>query len=223
MSTDENRGRRILIQGGLCALLCLVFLQAMVPIESYGLPPRFTPTPEISPLGMIVLHASPVRPALWTIVQWQDGESGWHDVKGWQAPFDESDRVLWAVAQSDRGTGPFRWLVYAAEEGQFLAASESFYLPDRAGQVTQLEIRIPELGVGGQAHVSTTGGSRLRLREAPDLYGELVASLSNGTLLSLLGGPVTDDRDLTWWQVRTEEGEIGWCVESVNGVQTLVP
>jgi len=223
MSTDEYRGRRILILGALCALLCLVFVQAMVPIGPNDLPPRYTPTPEISPLGMIVLHVSPIRPGLWTIVQWQDGESGWHDVGGWQAPVDESGRVLWAVAPPDRGTGPFRWLVYTAEGGELLAASESFYLPDQPAEVTQVEVRIPELGVWGQARVSTLGGSRLRLRDAPDLYGELVAMLSDGTLVDILGGPVTDDRDLIWWHVRTEEGEIGWCVEFVNGVQTLVP
>lgn len=79
------------------------------------------------------------------------------------------------------------------------------------------------LAVGIQARVFTTEGDKLRMRDAPGTQGQVVAILSKGTLLTIIGGPETDKDGLTWWQVRTSDGEEGWCVEFVEGIQTLQP
>lgn len=79
------------------------------------------------------------------------------------------------------------------------------------------------LRVGIQVQVFTTEGDTLRMRDTPNTQGQIVEYLSKGTLLMIVDGPQKDAGGLTWWQVRTSDGLIGWCVEFVDGIQTLVP
>lgn len=50
----------------------------------------------------------------------------------------------------------------------------------------------------------------LRLRNAPG--GEFVLSMEPGTLFTIIGGPQCVD-DLTWWQIRLDNGTSGWAAE----------
>jgi hypothetical protein len=77
----------------------------------------------------------------WTIIQWQDRLGGWHDVDGWQGRPD-GHRVVWWVAPSDLGQGPFRWLVYAGRGGALLTVSETFDLPRQAGERVEIQVSI---------------------------------------------------------------------------------
>jgi hypothetical protein len=89
---------------------------------------------------------------LWTVVQWQDPEGSWHDVEGWQGTFDDftddtKQRVaegqkLWWVAPGDLGTGPFRWLIKQSHDGEHLAISAPFQLPDTDGTLLPVEVSI---------------------------------------------------------------------------------
>lgn len=90
--------------------------------------------------GAITLYAHPVQPELWTVVQWQDAQGGWHDVEGWQGPFNQENQVVWWVAPAGLGKGPFRWTVYQSQGGQLLAISDSFYLPDSADTAVRIEL-----------------------------------------------------------------------------------
>jgi len=113
-----------------------------------ALPPR--PSPPLPPLpdrpqgstsdeqatpprgATIELIVESGSPALWTIVQWQDGLGGWHNVEGWQGTLDDGTHKVWWVDAADLGKGPFRWLV-ELDDGM-LAVSEPFDLPAAAGE-----------------------------------------------------------------------------------------
>ena len=94
--------------------------------------------------AFIELQAEPLRPGLWTRMQWQDAEGGWHNIEGWQGSFNEEQRVSWWVGEEHLGEGPFRWLVYESQEGDLLVVSESFSLPSRGGEVLQVAVSLPE-------------------------------------------------------------------------------
>jgi hypothetical protein len=102
-----------------------------------------TPKPGLPPEGGLIelwIYFAP-KETLWTIVQWQDGLGNWHDVEGWRGAPDQDDKVIWWVASSDLGKGPFRWMVYQGQDGKLIAKSETFYLPHQAGEVVKVLLR----------------------------------------------------------------------------------
>ncbi len=100
-----------------------------------------TPPPTLSTSGAgIELRVHAAMAGLWSVVQWQDGLGGWHDVEGWRGGMDDQNRQVWWVAPKDMGTGPFRWLVLDRDGGEILATSEPFYLPAVPGQLLVIEV-----------------------------------------------------------------------------------
>jgi len=79
------------------------------------------------------------------------------------------------------------------------------------------------LSVGIEATVRTGGEIALQLRSGTGRLNQVVAALVEGNRVTLIDGPVGDQSGLWWWHVRTGAGEIGWCVDYIEGVQTLVP
>jgi hypothetical protein len=74
----------------------------------------------------------------WTVVQWKDA-AGWHDVDGWQAA-PGSRWVIWNVAATEFGKGPFRWAVYEGRERKdLLGCSQEFNLPAKPGELLNVE------------------------------------------------------------------------------------
>ena len=133
-------------------LLLSVVSTVMIVGPVSALPPRPTPVPPEGtavplPGGFIVLEATlatAVATPLWTRVQWQDTDGDWHEVDGWRGAFDHDMTVTWWVAPIDLGTGPFRWLVYAAEDSdEIITVSEPFFLPPVAHQTTTVTMSIP--------------------------------------------------------------------------------
>ena len=123
---------------------CTVTTAAAVP------PPAPTPSPATAELlypkltgAFIELQAEPLRPGLWTRIQWQDAASDWHDIEGWQGLFNPDQKVLWYVGEEHLGTGPFRWLVYESQGGALLASSAPFDLPARGGEVLHVKVSLP--------------------------------------------------------------------------------
>lgn len=78
----------------------------------------------------------------WTVVQWQDAHGGWHTVDGWQGTLDDGVHKTWWVAPKDFATGPFRWVVYEERDGDLLAASYSFQLPDQISTTVVQSVNI---------------------------------------------------------------------------------
>lgn len=133
------------------SLLILFFvpLLAAFSAESLaaGLPPRPTPEPVKSkqPGAYIELQLSGATvgsEGVWTIVQWVDEFGEWHDVSGWQGTVELDGSQTWWVAPDDLGKGPFRWQVYASENGDLLATSDEFMLPEERRYVLIVPIEV---------------------------------------------------------------------------------
>ncbi|MFN8529062.1 MAG: protein kinase [Anaerolineae bacterium] len=78
------------------------------------------------------------------------------------------------------------------------------------------------LQVGQVGHVSQ-GGVSNRLREQPNLQGNLVALMQPGSEFTILGGPTCDtEQFLRWWQVNFN-GVIGWTAEGEGANYYLDP
>jgi hypothetical protein len=125
------------------------------PSASAAPPPRptLTPTPLAAtfpgnPFGSYIELRLPTDNVnLWTAVQWQDSQGGWHDVENWRGILDEINQhkgdKLWWVYPRDYGKGPFRWQVYQSPGGKILATSRSFNLPGSANQRVIIELTLP--------------------------------------------------------------------------------
>lgn len=101
-----------------------------------------TPTPE--PVGAgagIELSVTGATAPYHAVVQWQDGLGNWHDVEGWRGEVEEN-RVLWYVAPEYLGAGPFRWVVYRADDT--LGTSENFNLPAGNGVLIRVSVAASE-------------------------------------------------------------------------------
>ncbi len=82
----------------------------------------------------ITLYVVGAPSTAWVEVEWQSpADSSWHPVNGWQGNLDYTDSGAaykqWTVASRDYGTGPFRWVVCAEEDGAVLVTSQTFKLP----------------------------------------------------------------------------------------------
>ncbi len=66
------------------------------------------------------------------------------------------------------------------------------------------------LQVGVQATVSTEGDAALRVRPEPNIQGEPIGRILNGTEVTIVGGPGEGD-GYTWWQVENDAIK-GWVV-----------
>jgi len=141
-------------------LLITVFLAAL-PTQARNasgdiLPPRPTLTPTPQATAVSAPTAAPDRQTAvasirlaadgdttgWqTAVEWQDSNRNWHLVAGWQAPFNQYNQVVWAVAQSDYGKGPFRWVIF--RNGETIDDSLEFYLPLTTNKIVSRHITLP--------------------------------------------------------------------------------
>jgi len=162
MTMRDSRIQRVVLVGMVCGLLAIGLLPGLVQAAPTDLPPRPTPVPTAEPApvadgGQIVLRtvfgddwpSTGIEwQALWTVVQWEDPWGYWHDVKGWQGALDKvyasGDQIKglksWWVSESLYGKGSFRWLVYASQDGELLAQSAEFNLPERAGQSVVVDV-----------------------------------------------------------------------------------
>jgi hypothetical protein len=61
----------------------------------------------------------------------------------------------------------------------------------------------------------------LRMRNGAGLDFDIILLLPDETLLRIIGGPERLD-DLTWWEVRTPEGNVGWVAEVIGSARVLV-
>jgi hypothetical protein len=156
-----RRGDRIprlwqIVAGGCLGLMVIVAALLPAAVEAMPpRPPRATPAPiRVSWRTQIVLLVA-LPPeviytdwqAIWTVVQWQDAQGGWHDVDGWRGALDElgwCGKKTWDVDERHLGQEPFRWLVYDREGGALLATSLPFSLPITAGDIMEVGVRLDQ-------------------------------------------------------------------------------
>ena len=107
-----------------------------------ALPPRPIPekTEPAETGAYIKLQVEAAPAGMWTVVQWEDANGGWHDVGGWQGTLDDETTKLWWVAPKDFGTGPFRWTAFDIAGGEMLGVSNPFNLPDKVKDVILVEL-----------------------------------------------------------------------------------
>ncbi len=110
--------------------------------------PISTPTPVPAPaqpeaLSAIRLRAEHAPAMAWTVMQWQDGLGGWHDVDGWRGEFDPDGYKSWWFPRRHFGTGPFRWQVFASKGGPLWGVSAPFQLPDGPDQTLVVTVTRP--------------------------------------------------------------------------------
>jgi hypothetical protein len=88
---------------------------------------------------------------LWTVVEQQTEDGSWRAIEGWQGAFDNVVAAVgyktWDVPSSLFGQGPFRWRVDTERNGQMLATSQPFTLPDRAGVRLTVVVTLPAVPV----------------------------------------------------------------------------
>ena len=163
MSTScENGGGRALVAGILAGLVCILLASVLPPLLAQAAPPISTLPPRPAPVfpprpttpvppadeddepvgAYIELQAQGAPDGVWTVIQWQDSAGAWRDVEGWRSTLDEGGRRVWWVAGADFSKGPFRWAVYQSPDGDLLAESETFYLPNSAGETVTIEVSL---------------------------------------------------------------------------------
>ncbi len=113
-----------------------------------ALPPRPTVQPAAVPsidgaaIQLLLANATTGVDGVWTIVQWKEADGDWHDVEGWQGTVELDGMQTWWVDGAQLGNGPFRWRVYTEKDGEPLAISEDFYLPERARTVSTIAVEV---------------------------------------------------------------------------------
>lgn len=128
--------------------LVSLFLAATMPGSIRALPPRPTVEPAKAkklPGATIRLQVSGVTvgtAGVWTKIQWVDASGDWHDVDGWQGTVEPDGTQTWWGGPEHMGAGPFRWLVLSAQDGDVLAMSDSFHLPDINRTVTVVVVAV---------------------------------------------------------------------------------
>lgn len=77
------------------------------------------------------------------------------------------------------------------------------------------------LSIGGSAQVTLSNPRDvLRMRNGAGLNFRVVSLLPSGTRLQIVDGPRNADR-LTWWQIRTPEGNVGWAAEIIGSERAI--
>jgi len=69
-----------------------------------------------------------------------------------------------------------------------------------------------KFSVGQIVIVTGTGKDRLSFRDGPGTNSEIQRIIKDGVKLEVIGGPEEAD-GLTWWQLKTPKGYIGWAAE----------
>ena len=141
---------------GLSTILLLAGFTTSDKSPNADLPPRPTPAPTaVSPIEIVSApsgeqirlnlenEVDEIPSNLWTTVEWQDPNTGdWHMVDGWRGSLDTLTTQTWWVGSDLFGDGPFRWQLYAGEDGELLATSESFDLPTRVGLMVVVNVML---------------------------------------------------------------------------------
>jgi hypothetical protein len=77
------------------------------------------------------------------------------------------------------------------------------------------------LQVGDTALVTLSNrNDALRLRNGAGLTFRIVSLLPSGARVVVVDGPRVSDK-LTWWQVRTSEGNVGWAAEIIGSERAM--
>jgi hypothetical protein len=152
-------------------------------------------------ISFIEFHLSSVPAAWWTEIQWQDAWGEWHDVEGWQAPFDQIREGVgikrWAVFPRDLRTGPFRWLAFQRAGGEVVAISQPFNLPQFQGDAVRVATSVRKPPVP----------SAEILAQPPKLAVPIPGPMVGGSIVLQIQGAGTAD---LWTAVQWQDVSGNW-------------
>lgn len=102
--------------------------------------------------------------------------------------------------------------------------ADNFFLLEGLGTLPPTPIPQGSVGlrVGDSAIVFTTEGDRANVRSAAGTEFGIITRLDSGAIVSIIEGPQSV-QGLIWWRVRTSDNQVGWMVESAEGVVVLQP
>ena len=145
----QSRIRYLGLAAGLVLIFWLTFslMLPAAPVRA-DLPPRPEPTETAVPLKSDSIKGAQIKLMVtqpigneWTVVEWQNPMTGeWAAVEGWQGTLQPDGTQVWWVGREHFGEGPFRWLVYAGEDGQLMETSETFTMPSRDLEVVAVQV-----------------------------------------------------------------------------------
>lgn len=133
-------------------------------------------------------------------------------------PRDADGFTWWYIKLPDGRAG---WAVQSADGNQTLVPGV-----DSAPVIDPDAPAAPQVSAGlvvgdmAVVRLPTTLDS-LRVRNGAGLEFDIILLLPDETLLRIVGGPQRVD-DLTWWEVRTPEGNVGWAAEVIGSARVLV-
>ena len=152
---------------GVAAFLALFVASGTM--ANFQLPPRDDATPDTTitdiaegavPKGTRLILAAQFSDSwpwdsmhwqdVWSQVQWQDDKGEWYDVDGWAGNLDNIEQgdngwvatKEWWAADNLNGKGPFRWVIYDHNGGEWLATSEPFSLSDHSGGTAVVPVEL---------------------------------------------------------------------------------
>ena len=148
--------------------------------------------------------------------KWNKGDSRWN--KSVKILSDTLMNITpRVVEQSPLWSGTLKWITIL-KDTRGATASQNFtvtYMPRLTIKPTDPAHQSPTLRVNSWAVVSNTyepgkGYIGLKLRNGPGLNARKTGNLSEGTRVNIKEGPVLRN-GITWWHVKSQEGQEGWC------------
>lgn len=118
------------------------------------------------------------------------------------------------------------WIGYVPEagdeEGEYYlcpgpAPSQSPVGTTTPGQSSCPGAPLQRLTVGNRAKVCSSVNS-VKIRSTPGMSGSRITSLPSNSEIDVIGGPVCAGNNWSWWEVRTDGGQVGWMAEGGDEV-----
>jgi hypothetical protein len=129
------------------------------------------------------------------------------------------------IADNPETRVTFQQLADGSSGRMFYAASAEYVIDTMFTTIGSIAYE-PELSrllePGEEARVFTTNNDSLNLRENPGLGETILDRLANGEIVTIIDGPIYGDTYL-WWNIRTDDDNVGWSVQAADGIITLVP
>jgi hypothetical protein len=134
-----------------------------------------------------------------------------------EGPIERSGFSWWKVREPEGVEG---WVVDYAD-GVLTLVPQSAFETGADTETAANPTMLSELEVGDAARVTLSSrNDALRLRNGAGLNFRIISLLPPGARVTVVDGPRLAE-NLTWWQIRTSEGNVGWAAEIIGSERAL--
>src|SRR3990172_3442275 len=109
----------------------------------------------------------------------------------------------------------------SAPRSQLIPTAPAVVLPANPSPSATVTLTVTPQPTPVWARVTAPTGGGALLRDEPD--GKIISSILNGGMVQVISDPVRGKTTTIWVQVRTEDGLIGWIVQSLLATATPAP